>query len=339
MPTTTRSKAKQTRLVPGRDFSTDDKAHTTKDDLTKSRTGKAEPRDDGASGPQATGGGGGSGGGDLKQPKKSPPVSSGTKRRRGQEQPQPQPSRDGSRSPSPSPPAKRQQQQQHLKKQKQISSSGEITSPSPAPAPPASKESKPILINRAPVLQLWAACVTQFLYPDTTWSTCLAIGSQISTLCAISKGRRIGTIEPEGTAAADGKNEEKEKKKRKKMAESADGEEVDVMGFTLHMNGDGEVVVQGKPKKANEGLLRGKFAHGEEDGQEGQEDGYERVKSAMNDVLVSWKGTGKEKEELNRRAFAMYERFRPSVQSGQRGWGRKGMLKLEEIHEAVHCGA
>lgn len=116
------------------------------------------------------------------------------------------------------------------------------------------------------------------------------------------------------------------------------------MGFTLHVNRDGEVMVQGKPKKkANEGLLRGKFAHGEEDEEdEERQDGYERVKSAMNDALGSWKGTGKEKEnkeELNRRAFAMYERFRPSVQSGQRGWGRKGVLKVEEIREAVRYGA
>src|SRR5436309_2354988 len=38
----------------------------------------------------------------------------------------------------------------------------------------ASEDEKPqstILINRAPVLDLWAACVTHFVYPSLPWST------------------------------------------------------------------------------------------------------------------------------------------------------------------------
>jgi hypothetical protein len=52
-----------------------------------------------------------------------------------------------------------------------------------------------IMINRAPVLELWAATVTSFLYPKISWDTSLSAGGAISTLCAISKGRAIGAIE------------------------------------------------------------------------------------------------------------------------------------------------
>ncbi|KEF52914.1 uncharacterized protein A1O9_10820 [Exophiala aquamarina CBS 119918] len=194
-------------------------------------------------------------------------------------------------------PAKKQRQQ------KKISASSDIT--------PGS-----IVINRAPVLQLWGASVARFLHPDVAWTTCLGIGSQIATLCAISKGRRIGAIEP---ADADKKAE-----KKRKTAEGAEGadEDLEVMGFAMHVK-DGEVVVQGKPKKANEAQLKGKFG----------DEGYEAAKLAMAEALKSWKG---EEDELDKKAFAMYEHFRPSVQSGQAGWGRKGELSLEKIHESVH---
>lgn len=196
--------------------------------------------------------------------------------------------------------------------QKKISASGEITSP---PAAPSIKPSS-IVINRAPVLQLWGASVAHFLSPDTAWSTCLGIGSQIATLCAISKGRSIGAIEP---ADPDKKAEKAEKKRR--TAESAN-EELEVMGFAMHVK-DGEVVVQGRRKKANEEQLKGKFG----------DEGYEAAKLAMAEALESWRG---KEDELDKKAFAMYEHFRPVVQSGQGGWGRKGELSLENIHESVH---
>lgn len=86
---------------------------------------------------------------------------------------------------------------------------------------------------------------------------------------------------------------------------------------------DGELVVQGKPKQANEDLLKGKF---------GDEEDFERAKNAMSSALQSWEG---KEEELNKKAFGMYEQFRPSVKSGQGGWGRKGELLVKDIRESV----
>jgi hypothetical protein len=39
-------------------------------------------------------------------------------------------------------------------------------------------------------------------------------------------------------------------------------------------------------------------------------------------------------EELNRVGFRLYERFRPEVPTGAKGWGAKGLLDLKRIEEA-----
>jgi hypothetical protein len=39
-------------------------------------------------------------------------------------------------------------------------------------------------------------------------------------------------------------------------------------------------------------------------------------------------------EELNRVGFRLYERFRPDVPEGAKGWGAKGELRLEQIVQA-----
>jgi hypothetical protein len=38
-------------------------------------------------------------------------------------------------------------------------------------------------------------------------------------------------------------------------------------------------------------------------------------------------------KELDERAFGLYEKFRPKIASGQRGWGQKGTLDLGVIKE------
>ena len=39
-------------------------------------------------------------------------------------------------------------------------------------------------------------------------------------------------------------------------------------------------------------------------------------------------------EALNRVGFRLYERFRPEVPEGARGWGAKGVLDLGAIEDA-----
>lgn len=123
------------------------------------------------------------------------------------------------------------------------------------------KSKDEILINRAPVLELWAATVASFLYPDVSWETSLSAGSAVSTLCAISKGRAIDTIDEEDPSSA-------EKKERHSKSDQLD--ELEVMGFHLKLT-DGHALVGGKPKKANEQVLIKKFGEAE----------YKRVKESF----------------------------------------------------------
>ena len=44
-------------------------------------------------------------------------------------------------------------------------------------------------------------------------------------------------------------------------------------------------------------------------------------------------------DELNRVGFRLYERFRPEVSAGAKGWGAKGVLELALPHFHGHCYA
>lgn len=174
-----------------------------------------------------------------------------------------------------------------------------------------------ILINRAPVLELWAASVASFLYPNLSWETCLSAGSAISTLCAISKGRSIGTIEKPDPATAEKKREERQQLR----AGNDQLDELEVMGFHLKLKA-GQALVSEKPKKANEAALQKKFG----------DEAYERVRVTFHEALQSWKGR---EEDLDAQAFHYYEDFRPTVPKGEKGWGRKGMLNLQAVKDSV----
>ncbi|KPI38028.1 uncharacterized protein AB675_1126 [Cyphellophora attinorum] len=182
--------------------------------------------------------------------------------------------------------------------------------------------SKPIMINRAPVLTLWAACVACFLYPDLNWEACLSAGAAIATLCAISKGRAVGKMDPPND---DNDNKAKKKEKREKDRDDAP-QNLDVMSFALPLNpkdGGRSVMMSGKPKPQSESALISKY---------GGKEAYSSARKAMEEGLKAWRD---DEDELNRRAFGMYEKFRPGVPSGSQGWGRKGELDLEKIAQVV----
>lgn len=209
------------------------------------------------------------------------------------------------------------------KKHKTSAAKATSTSRSPEKKTPAANDGDVqdgvILINRAPVLELWSSCVTHLLYPSLPWETCLSVGGAIATVTAIAKGRSIGTMEkPDPGAAA-----ERRKKQQEKAAKGG-LDEIEVMSFKFSVK-DGQAVVSGKPKKGNEAALKKKF--GDEE--------FERVKNVMEEALDEWKG---KERELDHEAFKMYEEFRPNIPPGQKGWGRKGELNLQTVKDAVAVG-
>lgn len=174
-----------------------------------------------------------------------------------------------------------------------------------------------ITINRGPVLELWSSSVAELLHPSLSWETCLSIGGAIATITAVSKGRSIGAM-----AKPDPEEAEKKKEERREKVEKEGMDEVEVMGFKLRLDRDGNALVGGNAKKASEEALRKKFGNEQ----------YDLMRGAFRDVLQEWNGR---EEELEKRAFGFYEAFRPSVASGQKGWGRKGELRLERVRATV----
>lgn len=170
-----------------------------------------------------------------------------------------------------------------------------------------------ITINRAPVLELWASCVAQALRPELSKEACQSIGAAIATITAISKGRSIGTMEKPDPAEA----------KPKRAAQQDDLNEVQVMSFRLTLDKSGHAAIGNKPKKPNEEALRKKYGGSEQ---------YDKAKATFQDALQAWK---RREDELQKQAFGFYEAFRPSIPSGQKGWGRKGQLRLQTVRDVV----
>src|SRR5512143_1868123 len=170
--------------------------------------------------------------------------------------------------------------------------------------------SNPIKINRAPVMTLWAAVVAERLGYDE--QAALTLGKSVAGLNAQAKGQRLGIYEPP---------EEKDSK-AKPEKEKAPGEQtfVSLLGRSVpavHTK-DGLRALD-KDKPANPGsvqrYLEQKFKENLPD-----------ARAAMRLLAESMSPA-----ELSRRAYALYEQFRPEIPEGKRGWGAMGELDLGKI--------
>ena len=66
----------------------------------------------------------------------------------------------------------------------------------------------------------------------------------------------------------------------------------------------------------------------------GLEDGeLAAVREAMEELVTAF-----EPKELEEEAYGLYERFRPEIVPGQRGWGQKGDLDLDLIRSLAPKG-
>jgi len=165
-----------------------------------------------------------------------------------------------------------------------------------------------IMINRAPVLTLWGAVVAERLGYDR--DAALSFGKCLAGLNAQSKGRMLGIYGPP-------KGLERGKPKRVGL-----GEEfwVELCGRALPAKNTPEgvrAVVKDKPidPAGVQRYLDGKFG-----------DDLEAVRDAMTALARAFEPEGFQAE-----AFELYERFRPDIPRGRRGWGAQGELDLELI--------
>ncbi len=167
-----------------------------------------------------------------------------------------------------------------------------------------------VTINRAPVLTLWAAIVAERL--GHNWDESLTLGRAVAGLNAQSKGRRIGVYEKPTP-------EEKEKEKKEAKAAKA-GPTVAIMGRSvpvkktahgLRATTDGHAI----DPDSVETYLEQKFG-----------DEYEPSRAALEALAKSYSP-----RELETRAYDLYEKFRPTIPEGKKGWGAKGELDLDYV--------
>ena len=159
-----------------------------------------------------------------------------------------------------------------------------------------------ISINRAPVLTLWAAVVARRL--GFAEDEALTRGQAVAGLNAQTKGRGLGIFKP---------HEEKPKKAREK--EWGERFFVEVCGRSVPVTNteDGIRAVRGRKPMDPDSVrryLEGKFGRD-----------LKAVRSAMQKLANAYKP-----RELADHAFSLYERFRPSIPEGVKGWGAKGEL-------------
>ncbi|UCC69484.1 MAG: hypothetical protein JSV79_06145 [Armatimonadota bacterium] len=163
-----------------------------------------------------------------------------------------------------------------------------------------------VMVNRAPVLTLWGAVVAARM--GYQWEEALTLGKAVAGLNAQAKGRRLGIFAEPKTV--DGRRPKK----------VGLGEEfwVEVVGRPVpaKRTEDGVRAVVGAepidPGKV-ERYLRSRF-----------KENLEAVREAMEAVAGSF-----DEKELAEAAYGLYERFRPKIAAGKRGWGQKGELDLE----------
>ena len=168
---------------------------------------------------------------------------------------------------------------------------------------------KKIKINRAPVLTLWAAVVAERLGYDE--ETALTLGKAVAGLNAQSKGKKLGIYEAKT---------EDEKKEDKKKEAAAKPEFVELLGRGIPAvktpNGL-RAAEKGKPIHAEsvQTYLEQKF----------KED-LEETRKAMKKLAKAYTP-----KQLESKAYGLYEKFRPEIPEGKKGWGAKGELDLDYI--------
>jgi len=164
-----------------------------------------------------------------------------------------------------------------------------------------------IEINRAPVLTLWIAVVANVQGHD--WDGSLTIGKAFAGLNAQQKGRTLGIFQLKESRG-------------KPPKKHGLGEEfwIHICGRGIPMKNlevGGRAVVRDKPIEPGsvESYLRKAFG-----------DSLAAVREAMEELAKAC-----DPDELDVKAFGLYEKFRPRIASGRRGWGQKGKLDLAVI--------
>ena len=166
---------------------------------------------------------------------------------------------------------------------------------------------KKIKINRAPVLTLWATIVAERLGHNK--NEALTFGKAVAGLNAQSKGRRLGIYEEKS------EEDKKEGKKKEKPVEFI------------------ELLGRGIPTVKTPQGLRAAIKGEEIDPQSVEKYLKQKFGEDLNEASTAMEKLAKafRPKQLESEAYGLYEKFRPKIPEGTKGWGAKGELDLEYI--------
>jgi hypothetical protein len=167
-----------------------------------------------------------------------------------------------------------------------------------------------VMINRAPVLTLWAAVVAEVL--GFNHDEALTLGRAVAGLNASSKGVSLGLFQPTP-------EEVQEQRRRMRKEETVTVALLHRAVPALHTNEglqalSGEIPIH--PESVQK-YLEGKFG-----------DALEDVSDAMRKLAKSLPPSN-----LAEKAYTLYEKFRPEIPPGKKGWGASGKLDLDLIRK------
>ncbi len=168
-----------------------------------------------------------------------------------------------------------------------------------------------LMINRAPVMTLWAAVVAERLGYDH--AAALTLGKAVAGMNAAAKARRLRLAEPA-----------KEPAGRKKPPRERTVELLGRLVPVVETKSGLRAVAKERPEDpaAVERYLAGKFG------------------DALEDVRTAFRALARSRTPaaLAAEAYALYEAFRPAIPEGVRGWGAAGRLDLALVRKLAAAG-
>ena len=166
------------------------------------------------------------------------------------------------------------------------------------------------MVNRAPVLTLWAAVVAEVL--GFEHDEALTLGRAAEGLNAYLKGGFPGLFQPTPTEV-----KEQRRKMRKKETVTID---LLPRAVQARYTDEGLRALSGESPIRPESVqkyLESKFG-----------DALEEISRAMLELAKSLPPP-----QLPEKAYSLYEKFRPEIPPGKRGWGAFGKLDLNLIRK------
>jgi len=165
-----------------------------------------------------------------------------------------------------------------------------------------------VMVKRAPVLTLWAAVVAEAL--GFEHDEALTLGRAVAGLNAYSKGVSLGLFQP----APKEVKEQRQKMRKEEMVT------IDL----LHRAAPAKHTDEGLRALSGESPIHPQSVQRYLESKFG--DALDEVYKAMVDLAKSI-----ELSRLAEKAYGLYEKFRPAIPPGKKGWGASGKLDLDGL--------